>query len=123
MPVKVEVDRTRKLVVTFYSGEVTDADVRQQIADINRHSPYDPDYRVITDFTQVTQFEISAEQIRDVAATASPLAKARRVMVAPSDIAYGTSRMFQALAWHTRPNITVVRTLAEAYDVLGVQSS
>ena len=122
MPVKVEVDRIRKLVLTFYSGEVTDSDVKQQIADINRHAPYDPDYRVITDFTQVTQFEISAEQIRDVASTASPLSKASRVMVAPSDIAYGTSRMFQALATHTRPNITVVRTLAEAYDVLGVES-
>jgi hypothetical protein len=123
MPVTVEVDRTRKLVLTFYSGEVTDTDVKQQITDINRAAPYDPDYRVITDFTQVTQFEISAEQIKEVASTASPLAKATRVMVAPSDIAYGTSRMFQALAWHTRPNITVVRTLVEAYEVLGVEST
>jgi hypothetical protein len=123
MPVTVEVDRTRKLVLTFYSGEVTDTDVKQQIADIHRAAPYDPDYRVITDFTQVTQFEISAEQIKEVASTESPLSKATRIMVAPSDIAYGTSRMFQALAWHTRPNITVVRTLVEAYEVLGVEST
>ena len=121
MPVTVEVDRKRKLVITRYSGEVTDADVGRQISEINRLSPYDSDYRVITDFTQVSQFEISAQQIRDVAATESPLSKAKRVMVAPSDISYGTSRMFQVLALQTRPNISVVRSLAEAYDVLGIE--
>jgi len=75
---------------------------------------------VITDFTQVTQFNISSSEIRSVADTESPLADAMRVMVAPSDIAYGTSRMFQSLASRTRPNITVVRSLAEAYAALGV---
>jgi hypothetical protein len=120
MPVQVAVDRGRKLVITSYSGEVSDADVASQISEIKRSAPYDPDYRAITDFTAVTQFNISTNQIREVAETQSPLAESKRVMVAPSDVAYGTSRMFQALAWHTRPNITVVRTLPEAYQVLGI---
>ena len=120
MPVTVRVDRSEKLVVTRYSGQVTDADVARQIADIERNAPYDPEYRAITDFTQVTQFEISADQIRLVAESKSPLEKAHRVMVAPSDVAYGTSRMFQMLAGRTRPNITVVRTLGEAYKTLGI---
>lgn len=121
MPVKVEVDRNRKLVVTSYSGEVTDADVRQQVSEIQRQAPYDTDYRAITDFTNVTQFNISTEEIRDVAERNSPLSKARRVIVAPSDIAYGTSRMFQSLSSNTRPNITVVRSLAEAYATLDIE--
>lgn len=93
---------------------------RFQILEIKREGPYGAEYRAITDFTEVTQFNISTNQIREVAETQSPLAESKRVMVAPSDVAYGTSRMFQALAWHTRPNITVVRTLAEAYQVLGI---
>jgi len=120
MPVHVDVDRDRKLVVTSYSGEVNDADVARQIAEIKCNAPYDAEYSAITDFTAVTQFNISLDQIRRVAETESPLSKSKRVMVAPSDVAYGTSRMFQTLASNTRPHITVVRALAEAYQVLGI---
>lgn len=123
MPVSVRIDRIRKLVITTYSGHVTNADVARQIAEIERDAPYEGDYRVITDFTQVSQFEISSDQIRLVAESKSPLEKAQRVMVAPSDVAYGTSRMFQMLAGRTRPNISVVRTLEDAYKALGVDMS
>jgi hypothetical protein len=123
MPVQVLVDRGRKLVVTTYSGDVTDGDVAQQISEIRKQAPYGSAYRAITDFTGVTQFNISSSEIRSVADTESPLADARRVMVAPSDVAYGTSRMFQMLASRTRPNITVVRTLAEAYASLGIDGT
>lgn len=120
MPATVRVDRTKKLVVTTYVGQVTNEDVAKQIAEIERNAPYDGEYRVITDFTQVTHFDISSDQIRLVAESKSPLEKARRVMVAPSDVAYGTSRMFQMLAGRTRPNISVVRSLDEAYKTLGI---
>ncbi|HWC16941.1 MAG TPA: hypothetical protein VG498_07990 [Terriglobales bacterium] len=122
MPVSVSIDSRRKLVITTYSGLVTDEDVARQISEIARQAPYGGEYRAITDFTQVTQFEISTEQIRRVAESKSPLEKAQRVMVAPSDEAYGTSRMFQTLAGHTRPNISVVRNLDEAYKVLGISN-
>jgi hypothetical protein len=122
MSVSVHVDRNEKLVLTAYSGQVTDEDVARQIAEIERSAPYDEEYRAITDFTEVTQFEISSDQIRLVAESKSPLEKAQRVMVAPSDVAYGTSRMFQMLAGRTRPHITVVRTLREAYATLGIQT-
>ena len=120
MPVNILVDRKRKLVVTTYSGEVADSDVVRQISEIARHAPYDSEYRAITDFSDVTQFNISTEQIKAVADSKSPLESAKRVMVAPSDVAYGTSRMFQTLSSRTRPNITVVRSLADAYAALGM---
>ena len=120
MPVHVAVDRSKKLVISTYSGDVTDTDVSRQISQIREQAPYGPAYRAITDFTQVTQFNISSSQIRAVAQSESPLAEAQRVMVAPADEVYGTSRMFQSLASRTRPNITVVRTLAEAYSALGL---
>lgn len=120
MPVQVAVDRSKKLVVTTYSGDVSDADVARQISQIKDQAPYGPAYRAITDFTQVTLFNISPNEIRSVAESQSPLAEAQRVIVAPSDEVYGTSRMFQSLASRTRPNITVVRSLAEAYSSLGI---
>jgi hypothetical protein len=123
MPVSVRIDRSRRLVVTTYSGRVTDEDVMHQVREIERNAPYEGEYRVITDFTQVTQFEISSDQIRLVAESKSPLEKARRLMVAPSDVAYGTSRMFQMLAGRTRPNISVVRSLDDAYKALGIDAA
>jgi len=123
MPVHVAVDRRRKLVITTYSGDVSDADVSRQIAEIRQQAPYGPAYRAITDFTQVRQFNISSSEIRSVAESESPLAEAQRVMVAPSDEVYGTSRMFQSLASRTRPHITVVRTLGEAYAALGIETA
>src|SRR5581483_464260 len=122
MPVTVRVDRNKKLVITTYTGQVTNEDVVRQIAEIVRNAPYEGDYRAITDFTQVTHFDISSDQIRLVADSKSPLEKAQRVMVAPSDVAYGTARMFQMLAGKTRPHITVVRTLDEAYETLGINT-
>lgn len=121
MPVNVSVDRSRKLVITTYYGDVTDADVAHQVSQIHEQAPYGPAYRAITDFSQVTQFNISSSEIRSVAGSKSPLGEAQRVMVAPSDEVYGTSRMFQSLASRTRPHITVVRTLAEAYASLGME--
>ncbi|HET9741602.1 MAG TPA: hypothetical protein VFQ00_02530 [Terriglobales bacterium] len=123
MPVEVKVDRGRKLVLTSFYGEVTDADVTLQISELRRHAPFAEEFRVITDFSRVEQFNISSQMIRHVAQTESPLASAKRVMVAPSDVAYGTSRMFQALASHTRPNLTVVRTLVEAYAALDLEGT
>ena len=120
MPVQVAIDRSRKLVVTTYPGDVSDADVARQISQIKDQAPYGPAYRAITDFTQVTLFNISSNEIRSVAESQSPLAEAQRVIVAPSDEVYGTSRMFQSLASRTQPNITVVRSLAEAYASLGI---
>lgn len=120
MPVTIRIDRSQKLVVTTYTGQVTNEDVARQIAEIERNAPYEGEYRAITDFTQVTHFDISSDQIRLVAESKSPLEKARRVMVAPSDVAYGTSRMFQILAGRTRPNISVVRSLDDAYRALGI---
>lgn len=45
-----------------------------------------------------------------------------RVIVAPRDLVYGTARMFQVLSERTRKNVHVVRTLEQAYKILGIES-
>ena|SRR5215469_3422911 len=118
MSVAVEIDRKNRVVVTRYSGHVTDADVRRQVELIEAGGPYRDTWCTITDFTDVTNFDVATETIRTVAGRASPLGTAKRVMVAPRDVEFGISRMFQVLSEKTRPDITVVRTLTEAYKVL-----
>lgn len=120
MSVSVKIQPTTKLVITRFSGKVTDRDVQRQVELIAASGPYDSSYRAITDFTHVEDFDVTSSMMRSVAAQPSPLAEATRVMVAPKDVEFGMSRMFQTLSHRTRPNITVVRTMAEAYKILSI---
>jgi hypothetical protein len=45
-----------------------------------------------------------------------------RVLVIPQIFIYGLARMFQILGEKTRPELQVVRTMDEAYFLLGVES-
>lgn len=118
MSVSVRIQRQAGLVCTRFSGQVTDDDVRQQIELIAAGAPYEGKFSAITDFTHVERFDVTTEMIRSVAAQPSPLSAAKRVIVAPGEVQYGVSRMFQALSQHTRPDITVVRSLTEACAIL-----
>jgi hypothetical protein len=81
-----------------------------------------PPCRAILDFSHVTEFEVSSEAIRQVAAS-PPVVPAgyMRVLVIPQVFIYGLARMFQILGEKHRPELQVVRTLEEAYRLLGVE--
>jgi hypothetical protein len=44
------------------------------------------------------------------------------VIVAPKNVVYGLSRMFSTYSEQTRPNLGVVRTMDEAFSLLGISS-
>jgi hypothetical protein len=71
----------------------------------------------------VTKFEVSSHTVRGLArsAPAIPVGYAR-VIVAPQAHLYGMMRMFQMLGELTRPDLQVVRTMEEAYQLLRVES-
>jgi hypothetical protein len=81
-----------------------------------------PPCRGILDFSRVTEFEVSSEAIRRVAA-APPAVPAgyMRVLVIPQVFIFGLARMFQILGEKHRPELQVVRTMEEAYLLLGVE--
>ena len=70
----------------------------------------------------MTDFEVSSDAIRRLAATPPALpAGYMRVLVIPQIFIYGLARMFQILGEKNRPELQVVRTLDEAYTMLGVE--
>ena len=77
----------------------------------------------ITDFSAVTSFEVTAETVRMLAklTPAMPQTSRPRVIVAASDHIFGMARMFEFEGEATRPNLHVVRTLSEAWAILGIQ--
>lgn len=76
--------------------------------------------RLIVDTAAVTRFSVSPRAVNTLAKRHSPELPTR-VIVAPSDLLYGTSRMFQTLTESTRKNVHIVRTMEDAYKVLGVE--
>jgi hypothetical protein len=77
----------------------------------------------ITDFTGVDSFRVTASGVSQLAAN-PPLVPDSflRIVVAPQDEIFGMTRMFEILGSATRNRVDVVRTMAEAFQVAGVQS-
>jgi len=81
-----------------------------------------PPCRGILDFSRVTDFEVSSDAIRQVAASPPAFPGGyMRVLVIPQTFIYGLARMFQILGEKNRPELHVVRTMDEAYHLLGVE--
>ncbi|HTC94669.1 MAG TPA: hypothetical protein VK699_14605 [Terriglobales bacterium] len=121
MPRDLKIDPRLKLVFSIYYGELEDSDLSEQRFQISNHPDFRPDFSYILDFTGVTKLKVSTAAVRDCATSPSLFVRdAVRVMVAPAEAVFGLSRMYQMLAEETRPNLQIVRTLEEAYRILGI---
>jgi hypothetical protein len=78
----------------------------------------------ILDVSLVTEIPLSSDTIRHLARQdpAPEVAGKPRVVVAPRTDAFGLGRMFQLAGEAKRPLFQVVRTMDEAYTMLGIQS-
>ncbi|HKD50273.1 MAG TPA: hypothetical protein VKB90_05730 [Candidatus Acidoferrum sp.] len=78
---------------------------------------FDPSFGEIADLTEVTQVEVSGDDIREIAQKNifSPLS--RRAIVVPNDVIFGLARMYEILReLQGESGIRVFRTLDEALD-------
>ena len=81
-------------------------------------------YAGILDYSSVTQVEISAAFVHQLALEEPSMPRARqrgRIVVAKDGVAFGLARMFQMLGEATRPLFLAVRTFDEALEALGVE--
>ena len=82
-----------------------------------------PPCKGIADFSQVTTVEVPGHTTRDRAKLPPAMhGEQMFVIVAPQDHVYGLSRMFAMMAEQTRPHVHVVRTLDDAYRMLGIRA-
>ena len=103
------------------SGDITDFAVMEIWSKGRGIVESFPSCKSIVDLSGLTHFNVSTSTITKLARSHSPDLPAR-VFVAATDVVYGSTRMFQVLSENTRKNVHVVRTLDEAYKLLGVDS-
>ena len=113
--------RVLRITVTTALTDKTARDIYQAVA---RLAFRRGQYAAITDFSQVVDFPISTDTIRDLAATTPPipLGDKRSVMVARQPALFGLARMFEMHRAGMGLQLQVVHSIDEAYDLLKVSS-
>jgi len=120
MPVTYHIDASRKLVISKATGILTAADMFVHQARLRSDPMFRPEYSQLADFTEVTEVQVTAEDIRGLA-TGSPFrARARRALVVPRPVLFGLARMFQAITEGQDAEVRLFDNLAEASRWLGL---
>ncbi len=124
MGFRFEFDPVNKILLSQFEGRLTNESLAGLYKAIRKRSTAIDASAGIWDLSSVTEFLVTSDFVRDLAAQkpAMPDADNRpRFIVAPNTVEFGLSRMFQIAGGSSRPLLTVVHTLDEALAALGVQ--
>jgi len=119
----IEFDSTRKLNRGTFHGTIDDKIMLEWYEKSKQLVHKYKTEAAIIDFSDVTSFDVSQGTMRHLASMAPILPDPHpRCIVAPSDFLYGMMRMFQMLSRKGREQLHIVRTMTEAYEVLGIKA-
>jgi len=116
-------DPIHQVLRSTFSGKVSDEDLlnHQRVGALLVTS-LDPRFAIV-DLSGADPFEATADGMRALAKLppAMPRRDRPRVVIAPSDYAFGMARIFEVEGEATRPCLHVVRSVKEAWAFLGVK--
>ena len=122
---RLDFDATNKIVRITFEGEETDQVLEDGQAALRTCWERIGPWSCIVDYTGVTDADatLSSESVRQ-ASYKPPIVSmdCLLIAVAPSQVTYGLSRMFELLSSDNRPNVHVVHTMDEALKLIGVPS-
>jgi hypothetical protein len=114
----LEFDPEEKIVRVTVSGELTDQGALELYSSVRLFTSTHDVRGGILDLSPVTSFAVGADGVRRMARNpplfAPPIV---RVIVAPGDLVFGMSRLFQISRSEVHSDLHVVHTLEEAYRV------
>lgn len=124
MPHHFQFDFEHKILLTVMEGEIEgleistiDQDMRERIARMQPTAG-------ISDLTGVTNFNVPGPIMRAAALQPAPFPpETPRFIVAPTDVLYGMSRMYELVADRPHGKLQVVRSRQEALSALGVSNA
>ncbi len=120
MPVTYRIDKNQEIVFVNATGEVTAEDFRIHKRRLADDPDFDPDYGVLFDLRCITEFRLSAAEIREFSMRHMFHKRARRAYLVPTDKAHGFVRMFSSLSDFVSDVIQIFRDMAEARRWLGL---
>ncbi|HSK46201.1 MAG TPA: hypothetical protein VLA83_20190 [Candidatus Binatia bacterium] len=119
MPVVLKIDPHRRVVHSAFYGRITDAELLGHHKRIAADPDFNPEFADIVDFSDVTDPAITESAISELAANPSLFSSsAIHIVIAPAAVVFQLGARFRELAKWSRPNFYVVKTRAEAYQLL-----
>ena len=118
-------DSKHRVLLVTLGKVVTEAIVREIHSVVVRFVDAQGPCSLIGDFTAVESSELSAQSMRSLAEMIPAIPDtpgSLRVFIAPRAAIYGLIRMFQILQGQKGPDIHVVHSTQEAYELLGLKS-
>lgn len=130
MPIEYRIDHDRRLVIAEGSGTLTDEEVfgyQREVWSRSEVAGYDE----LVDMSRVEKIALpSNERMQELARLSagmdSPSSSTRLAVVAPTDLAYGLGRMYEAyrgLENRSTKQVQVFRSMDEALAYLGTGSA
>ncbi|MFZ0300489.1 MAG: hypothetical protein WAM13_19230 [Candidatus Sulfotelmatobacter sp.] len=121
---RCEFDRASKIMLIQFKGRVTNEVLEVSYRTAQRYATLMDASASIMDCSLVTEFDVSADLIRQLANQEPVLSDPTRprFIIASKTLVFGLARMFQIMGEHSRPLLKVVRTMDEALVALGVKS-
>ena len=122
MSYTIHEDEHGKLFLVTFAGVLTDEILLESLERTAHFVEAVGIRSSVADFSAVTRFDVTAEMVARIAAR-EPIVPDPflRIVVAPRDDVYGMSRMFQLRSGESSNRVTLVRTLAEAWQLLGIK--
>jgi hypothetical protein len=130
MPIEYRIDHERRLVIAEGSGTLTDQEVfgyQREVWSRTEVAGYDE----LVDMSRVEKIALpSNERMQELARLSAgmdpPSSSSRLAVVAPTDLAYGLGRMYEAyrgLENRSTKQVEVFRSMDEALAYLGTGSA
>jgi hypothetical protein len=120
---RIEFELKHRIVLLSFGGTVTEQSLRSGFSDAINFVRENGMEGAILDFSAVEHFHVSMDFVRNYVNTREIVAPDKpRISVAPQPVIYGMHRAFSVYAESSGVFPEVVRTMAEAYQFLKLDS-
>lgn len=110
MPASYVIDVAERVVRMRAWGIFCNADLRDYYHALRADGRFQSDFQCLVNFEAVQRFALDSPVIAEVASWTVFDVGVRRAIIAPTDVAFGLSRMFSVHAQDTGQNVAVFRT-------------
>jgi|HubBroStandDraft_4_1064222.scaffolds.fasta_scaffold68354_4 hypothetical protein len=118
-------DPENKILLLRFEGRLTDKWMTELYWAVRKYSAATDAHAGIWDISEVTEFAVSPEFIRELAGREPAMRDATRrprFLVAPAMVGLAVSRLYEIAVNDRNPLLKIVLSVDEAFAALGVQS-
>lgn len=121
MPADFFIDRQRKIVFSKATGKLGYAEGLDHMDRLQIHPDFQPEFDQLFDFRDVTEVDLSHDDVRQLAERPVFSPRSRRAFVVSNALSFGVARMFQAYRdIRGESGITIFKEMKEALSWLSL---